>query len=227
MNDLETLLNQSAVRHQHHLCPRQVLGVRIGMYAGDLFGLELPQIDKRLFAFVETDGCMTDGIAVATGCWWGRRTMRLIDYGKSAATFVDTLTARAVRVAPTRESRARAAHYAPDAPDRWHAQLEAYQIMPTEELLQAREVELTVSLQALISQHGRRVVCAECGEDIINEREVRRDGRNLCRACADEAYYKNGQTERGQDALASPARGVRSGTVVTFPLSLHPTGREH
>ncbi len=227
MNDLKTLLNQSAVRHQHHVCPRQVLGVRIGMYAGDLFELELPQIDKRLFAFVETDGCMTDGIAVATGCWWGRRTMRLIDYGKSAATFVDTLTDRAVRVAPTRESRERAAHYAPDAPDRWHAQLEAYQIMPTEELLQTREVELTVSLKALISQHGRRVVCAECSEDIINEREVRRDGRNLCRACADEAYYKNGQTGRGQDALASSARGVRLGTVVTFPLSLHPTGREH
>ncbi len=213
MNDFETLLNQSAERHQHHLCPRQVLGVRIGMYAGELFGLALPQSDKRLFAFVETDGCMTDGIAVATGCWWGRRTMRLIDYGKTAATFVDTLTERAVRVAPTRESRQRAARYAPNAPDRWHAQLEAYQIMPAEELLQAREVELTVSLKALISQHGRRVVCADCGEDIINEREVRRDGRTLCRACADEAYYISGQIERGQDALSASAIGVRLGEL--------------
>ena len=69
MNDLETLLKQSAERHQQHLCPRQVLGVRMGIYAGELFGLDLPQTDKRLFAFVETDGCLTDGIAVATGCW--------------------------------------------------------------------------------------------------------------------------------------------------------------
>ncbi len=213
MDDLQILLNATAGRHQHHLCPRQVLGVRIGMYAGELFGLALPQIDKRLFAFVETDGCMTDGIAVATGCWWGRRTMRLIDYGKTAATFVDTETDRAIRIAPARESRQRAARYAPDAPDRWHAQLEAYQIMPAKELLQAREVELTVSLKALISQHGRRVVCAECGEDIINKREVRRDDRTLCRACADEAYYMSGQIERGQDALSAPAIGVRLGVL--------------
>jgi formylmethanofuran dehydrogenase subunit E len=189
MNDLATLLNQSAARHQHHLCPRQVLGVRMGMYAGELFGLDLPQTDKRLFAFVETDGCLTDGIAVATGCWLGRRTMRLVDYGKTAATFVDTQTERAIRIAPSFESRTRAAHYAPDAPDRWHAQLAAYQIMPTDELLTAREVSLTESLAAIISQHGRRVICDKCGEDVINEREVKQDNQVLCRACADKAYY--------------------------------------
>ena len=141
---------------------------------------------------------MTDGIAVATGCWWGRRTMHLIDYGKPAATFVDRETRRAVRISPALQSRTRATHYAPGAPDRWHAQLEAYQIMPTQELLQAREVRLTVSLDALVSQHGRRVVCANCGEDIINERQVNRDGLILCRACASGAYYK---TAHGEHAL--------------------------
>ena len=189
MDDLETLLNQSAARHQHHLCPRQVLGVRMGMYAGELFGLDLPQTDKRLFAFVETDGCLTDGIAVATGCWLGRRTMRLVDYGKTAATFVDTQTECAIRIAPSFESRTRAAHYAPEASDRWHAQLAAYQIMPTDELLTAREVSLAESLATIISQHGRRVVCEKCGEDIINEREVKQGDQALCRACADQAYY--------------------------------------
>ena len=195
MDVLETLLIQSADLHQHHLCPRQVLGVRIGLYAGELFGLELPQSDKHLFAFVETDGCMTDGIAVATGCWWGRRTMHLIDYGKPAATFVDRETRRAVRISPALQSRTRATHYAPGAPDRWHAQLEAYQIMPTQELLQAREVRLTVSLDALVSQHGRRVVCSNCGEDIINERQVNRDAITLCRACASGAYYEPAHEE--------------------------------
>ncbi len=189
MNDLETLLNLTAERHQHHLCPRQVLGVRMGMYAGKLFDLDLPQTDKRLFAFVETDGCLTDGIAVATGCWWGRRTMRLIDYGKTAATFVDTRTNRAIRIAPSFESRVRAVHLAPEAPDRWHAQLAAYQIMPIDELLTAREVSLTESLAAIISRHGGRVVCEKCGEDIINEREVKQATQVLCRACADKAYY--------------------------------------
>jgi len=189
MQDLQTLLNACTERHHHHLCPRQVLGVRMGMYAADLFALDLPQVDKRLFAFVETDGCLVDGIAVATGCWVGNRTMRVIDYGKSAATFVDTMSQRAIRISPARASRTRALTYAPNAPDRWHAQLEAYQRMPANELLEARAVTLTVSLEQIISQHGKRVVCEECGEDIINEREVRRVGQVLCRACAAGAYY--------------------------------------
>jgi len=189
MPDLKTLLEASAARHHQHLCPRQVLGVRIGLYAGELFDLGLPQDDKRLFAFVETDGCLTDGIAVATGCTVGRRTMYLIDYGKTAATFVDTVTGRALRLTPHPQARTRAWHYAPEAPDRWHAQLIAYQRMPTAELLLVQEVTLNVSLVAIISQPGRRVVCERCGEDIINERQVRRDGQLLCRACAEGAYY--------------------------------------
>lgn len=190
MPDLKNLLDQSAHFHSQHLCPRQVLGVRMGIYAGQMLGLDLPQTDKRLFAFVETDGCLIDGIVAATGCAVGHRTMRVMDYGKSAATFVDTLTAHTIRITPARESRARALQYALDAPDRWHAQLEAYQVMPANELFVAQAVTLTVSLKQIISQHGHRVVCERCGEDIINEREVRVDGEILCRACALGAYYQ-------------------------------------
>jgi formylmethanofuran dehydrogenase subunit E len=189
MRDLTSLLKASAEHHHDHLCPRQVLGVRMGLYAGELLGLSLPSPEKRLFVFVETDGCFTDGIAVATGCWWGNRTMQLVDYGKTAATFVDVQTERAIRISPSIESRARARDYAPQAPDRWHAQLAAYQVMPDAELLNAREVVLSVSLKEIISRHGGRVICAECGEDIIDEREMRRGGIILCRACASGAYY--------------------------------------
>src|SRR5215210_7732568 len=94
---LAQFLERTAALHDH-LCPRQVLGVRIGMYAADLFGLDLPQSDKRLFTFVETDGCFADGVSVSTGCWMGHRTMRAIDYGKVAATFVDTRSMRSIRV---------------------------------------------------------------------------------------------------------------------------------
>ena len=34
-----------------------------------------------------------------------------------------------------------------------------------------------------------RAVCAECGEGIQFRREVLREGRVLCRACAGERYY--------------------------------------
>lgn len=189
MLELKDLLARSASHHHDHLCPRQVLGVRMGMYTSELLDIALPQNDKRVFAFVETDGCLIDGISVATGCWVGNRTMRVVDYGKSAATFVDTPTGRAIRITASREARTRALDYAPGALDRWHAQLAAYQIMPANELLVAQEVELTVALKEIISQHGKRVVCEKCGEDIINDRQVHIAGRTFCRACAHGAYY--------------------------------------
>lgn len=188
MAQLLDLLKQAETLHQH-LCPRQVLGVRMGMLIGDLLELELPQKDKRLFTFVETDGCFADGLAVATGCTLGHRTMRLMDYGKTAATFVNTMTDRAIRVYPHPSSRAAAANYCPDAKSHWHAMLTAYQQIPAAELFSWQPVELTIDLKALISRHGMRVSCTVCGEDIINERELMVDGQPVCRACAGDAYY--------------------------------------
>jgi formylmethanofuran dehydrogenase subunit E len=54
------------------------------MLAGELLDLDLPQTDKRLFAFAESDGCGTGGVSVATGCWDDRRTLRVMDFGKLA-----------------------------------------------------------------------------------------------------------------------------------------------
>lgn len=187
MADLQTLLNDTAALH-NHLCPRQVLGVRMGMYAADLLQLDLPQTDKRLYAFIETDGCFADGVSVATGCWLGRRTMRLMDYGKVAATFVDTQTERAIRIWPHALSRDRAADY-DCSPSHWQAQLEAYQIMPADELLSACEVTLTVCMKTIISRPGIRVNCAICGEEILNEREQIRDGKVVCLSCAEGGYW--------------------------------------
>ncbi|MGB9754041.1 MAG: formylmethanofuran dehydrogenase [Roseiflexus castenholzii] len=212
---LDDILERSAALHRH-LCPRQTLGARMGMLAGRLLGLELPQTNKRLFTFVETDGCFADGVSVATGCWLGRRTMRLIDYGKVAATFVDTRTRQAVRIRPHPQARLEARRYAPHAKSRWHAYLDAYRIMPDDVLLEARRVELTLDLDRLISRPGARVVCDECGEEIINEREVHREGQILCRGCAcgEERYYSS-DNESGTGSLAEPSlvRFVPSGRI--------------
>jgi formylmethanofuran dehydrogenase subunit E len=191
--DLQSFLKEVATMHRH-LCPRQVLGVRMGMYAGELLRLELPQQDKRLYAFVETDGCFVDGITVATRCSVGHRTLRLVDYGKVAATFVDTKTGNAVRIWPDSRCRARAANYAPSAPNRWRAQLDAYQTMPTTELLTACEVELLIDLEALIARPGVRTNCGDCGEEILNQREVIRGSKVLCQSCADGGYIRFART---------------------------------
>jgi formylmethanofuran dehydrogenase subunit E len=188
MTTLDEVLTRLKSMHDH-LCPRQVLGARAGMLAAEQFGLAVPQTDKRLFAFVEIDGCFADGLAVASGCCIGHRTMRVQDYGKVAATVVDTESGRAVRIRPHPQARVRAWHYAADGRDHWHAMLAAYQIMPACELLEAKTVRLTVALEQIISREGLRAGCARCGEEIFNEREVRIEGDALCRACAGAAYY--------------------------------------
>ncbi len=185
---LAELLSATAGLHPH-LCPRQVLGVRMGLYAGTLLSLDLPQLDKRLFTFVETDGCFVDGVAVATNCWVGRRTLRVEDYGKVAATFVDTQTGHAIRLHPHALARQRARQFAPEAEGKWEAMLLGYQRMPEEELFQVQTVELALSLDRLLSRPGQRTRCENCGEEILNERQVLRAGQVLCRACAGNAYY--------------------------------------
>ncbi len=186
---LKTVLQNLDGVHRH-LCPRQVLGARIALFAGENLDLELPREDKRLFVFMETDGCAVDGVAVSTGCSVGRRTMRIMDYGKVAATFVDTRSGEAVRIVPRTGIRANAHNYAPEAQNRWTAQLEGYQVMPAHELLLAEPVQLTVDLERLISRAGVRVNCEVCGEEIMNEREVVREGLVFCRSCAGDAYFE-------------------------------------
>lgn len=186
---LPALLKQSAALHRH-LCPRQVLGIRMGLLAGQLLDLELPQTKtKRLFVFMETDGCAADGVAVATGCWVGHRTLRIVHYGKVAATFADRRTGLAFRIAPRPEARHAAVEALPRAESRWQAMLEAYQWLPDATLLQAGQVTLADDLEHLISRPSARAVCQRCGEEIFNDLEILVDGETLCRSCAGPSYF--------------------------------------
>jgi formylmethanofuran dehydrogenase subunit E len=116
--------------------------------------------------------------------------MQVLDYGKIGATFVDTKTERAVRITPHPEVRRAVSRYAQHVDDHWQAYLEAYQIMPSNELLMAQPVQLTVSMQAIISREDARARCGGCGEEIFNEREVQVENQVLCRACAGDSYFE-------------------------------------
>ncbi|MBI2759132.1 MAG: TraR/DksA C4-type zinc finger protein [Chloroflexi bacterium] len=187
--NLQPLLEKSSRGHSH-LCPRQILGVRIGLTGMSAIGFDAPPAGKRLLLITETDGCFADGLSAATGCTVGHRTLRVEDYGKVAAVFVDVKTARAVRVAPVLDIRQRAYAYAPNESRHYFAQMQAYQIMPDHELLTITEVQLAAPIEAIVSRPGLRVDCDVCGEEIMNEREIQQDGLILCRACAHGGYYR-------------------------------------
>jgi len=209
MKMLVELLAESSTLHRH-LCPRQVLGVRMGMLAGELLGIDLPQSDKRLLTIVETDGCFTTGVSVATNCWVGRRTLRVEDYGKVAATFVDTQRSTCVRMVPHPNAREHAAAHAPEAGNKWEAMLLGYQRMALADLFTWQPVTLVTPIEAIISRAGMQARCAHCGEEILNEREVRVGEVTLCRPCAVGGYYRT--------CAASKVPGV----TATWPMALVP-----
>ena len=189
MKDLQSLLEKSS-QHHSHLCPRQILGVRIGLAGLAALNLEPNFCGKRLLVILESDSCFADGVTAATNCTVGHRTLRVEDYGKVAATFVDTKTGKAVRVAPVLDVRQQACACCPEESRNYFAQMRAYQIMPDEKLLTITEVQLVTPVQQIVSRPGVRVDCDVCGEEIMNEREVKREGLSLCRACAGQSYYQ-------------------------------------
>jgi len=189
MYDLRPYLEESRKRHSH-LCPRLVLGVRMALVGAQALGLAIPRQDKNLLVIAETDGCFLDGLEVTAGVSPGHRTLRIEDYGKVAATFVDVRTGAAVRLAPRPDVRLRARDYAPDENRHYFAQLTGYQIMPGEALFSITSVVLSTPVVDLISRAGVRTSCVGCGEEIINEREIVVDGAVYCRACWGPAYYQ-------------------------------------
>jgi len=188
MKDISTLLEISARNHSH-LCPRQVLGVRIGLAGMKALGFDKPPAKKELLVISETDGCFVDGVITATDCTVGHRTLRVEDYGKVAVTFVDTRSGRAARVAPRLDIREQASSFSVDEPRHYFAQMQAYQFMTDEEMLTEQEVFLTIPIEQIISHPGMRVNCNVCGEEVMNEREIRQNGLTLCQVCAGNAYY--------------------------------------
>src|ERR1035441_874905 len=159
-----------------HLCAGQILGLRMAMHGVKLLGLDDPvgKDRKRLVCVVEIDRCMTDAIAVVTGCRLGKRALKFRDWGKVAATFVDLETGKAVRIAAKESSKALARQMHPEIESKNQQQMLAYREMLTDDLFAVQRVNVNVPPEELPGYKGERIVCAECGEGINFQREVLR-----------------------------------------------------
>jgi formylmethanofuran dehydrogenase subunit E len=185
-----------AVRFHGHLCPGQVLGVRMVRAGCRALGIGEPRrAGKRLVVLVEIDRCATDAIQALTGVSLGKRTLKHLDYGKMAATFADVVTGEAVRVVARDDARERAAAWAPGEPDPRRAQTAAYRVMPEDVLLRLVPEDVLLRLEPVVVYAGWldrrrvRVACEGCGEGVNYERGVRVGGRLLCRPCSGDSYY--------------------------------------
>jgi formylmethanofuran dehydrogenase subunit E len=185
-------LHLAAAEKAHgHLCAGQVLGVRLAMLGLEKLGITDPRGKdrKRLVTFVEIDRCATDAISLVTGCRLGKRALKFRDWGKMAATFVDLETGRAVRIAARESSKKLAREMHPELESKNQQQMLAYREMKEEDLFTVEWVKVDLPPEEFPGYKAERTVCALCGEGINFRREVLRDGKVLCRACAGERYY--------------------------------------
>lgn len=191
MKSLDEYLSDAAVAHGH-LCAGQVLGVRMAMLGLAQLGIDDPRGKdrKRLITFVEIDRCATDAVAVVTGCRLGKRALKFRDWGKVAATFVDLAGNKAVRISASESSKDLARRMHPEIENKNQQQMLAYREMPDSDLFDIQWVRVLINPEELPGYKGQRVVCDCCGEGINFRKEVHRNGRVLCRACAGERYYE-------------------------------------
>ncbi|MEJ2642903.1 MAG: FmdE family protein [Desulfosarcinaceae bacterium] len=216
MQGFETLLRGSADAHGH-LCPGQVVGVRMAMLGCDLIGLdnprEMPQI-KKLIVYVEIDRCAADAIAYVTGVKLGRRSLKFMDYGIMAATFVNLQSRTAFRIVSTESARDLAAAYAPEIGDPHQQQTEAYIRMPDEVLFDVQRVRVDVAFNDMPGPSRFKAVCQRCGQVVRDKKEILKGGRVLCRPCAQGAYFspfeRDGADQPGASATSFTAETGRA-----------------
>lgn len=190
MKSLDEHLRDAEAAHGH-LCAGQVLGVRLAMLGLTMLGIDDPRGKdrKRLVTVVEIDRCVTDAVAVVTGCRLGKRALKFRDWGKVAATFVDLSEGKAVRIAAKESSKLQAKQMHPEIADKNQQQMLAYREISDEDLFTTQWVTVELPPEEFPGYKGERIVCEMCGEGINFRREVTRDGKVLCRGCAGEQYY--------------------------------------
>lgn len=189
--DFDTLLQES-VRVHGHLCAGQVLGVRLSILGLKLLGIADPKGRQRkeFLVYVEIDRCATDAIQSVTGATLGKRSLKFLDFGKMAATFVRISDGMGYRILAREETRELANRYCPDIEDKYRRQLEAYKRMTDDELFSVQRVHVKIPEYDLPGRPLRRVPCSRCGEYVQDCRDVQRDGEILCKNCLNGGYYQ-------------------------------------
>ena len=189
--DFDALLEESVKAHGH-LCPGQVLGVRMAIAGLAFIGINDPRGAQRkdFLVYVEIDRCATDAIGSVTGATLGKRSLKFVDYGKMAASFLNLTTGRAVRIVAKETARDMARNLFPGIEDKYDAQTAAYRQMPDKELFDWMDVIIMVAPKDMPGRPLKRVRCDRCGEYVQDLRDISIDSETLCIPCAKGGYYR-------------------------------------
>ncbi|MDM7203059.1 MAG: FmdE family protein [Thermodesulfobacteriaceae bacterium] len=187
---LEELLLLCKEKHGH-LCAGQVLGARLSLLGLELINIKDPygKDRKKFLVYVEIDRCATDAIQTVTGVSLGKRTMKFLDYGIMAATFLNLETKEAYRIVVKEEAKKKAKEYLPQIENASQRELMAYKVMPLEELFDVRKVRVLLDELDLPGKPRKKIVCSKCGIVVRDGKEIWIDGEPYCKICAGGGYF--------------------------------------
>ena len=216
MEPIKDLLQQYKLTYGN-ICPGTLLALRMVVLGCALLGIEDPRgVDRdKLVVWVEIDRWLADAVEAVTGVRLGKRTLKFLDYGKLAATFLNRETGKAVRIVALESSRRLADLRHPEIEDKYERQMQAYREAAEEELFGIYDVEVHVRAKDLPGHPRSRVTCQKCGEGVNDGREISLpDNIRLCRSCIYGTYYthNSADTKRyGRATVAVSARGAGDG----------------
>jgi formylmethanofuran dehydrogenase subunit E len=192
MKRIGHLLEQHEKTHGT-LCPGTLLALRMTVLGCALTGIEDPRGADRnkLIVWVEIDRWLGDAVETVTGARLGNRTLKFLDYGKLAASFLNRETGKAVRIVALESSRRLADLRHPEIEDKCERQMRTYREAAEEELFAVTDVEVQVRAKDLPGHPRSRVICSKCGDGVNDGREISLPDRiTLCRPCVYGTYYQ-------------------------------------
>jgi formylmethanofuran dehydrogenase subunit E len=126
---------------------------------------------------------MTDAVQIVSGCTIGKRTLKLIDYGRFAATFYKISAGEGIRIVDNDIQNQ-------DEEESREHLVNRLINTPNEELFTIRRVKLQLKKTDLPGKHFDKIRCPICNEIVKDGKYIVRNGVGICKACAEESYYE-------------------------------------
>jgi molybdopterin-guanine dinucleotide biosynthesis protein MobB len=176
---------RAASAGEAHVCPESVVGARLLMAAAAAMAVPAEQLSHAARVTIETAGCAAGALQAL--CASG---VRVLDYGKLAATFSDPATDRTLRVV-VRPEAARALllnnQTTAGAAVGILAALESRALFTVAEAHDFRFGSKQTAPQP------RSVTCTSCGDEVFGGRQVMTELGPRCRPCSAEVCTRNAE----------------------------------
>ena len=201
-NNRTDLLMLEAVQMHGHFCPGLAMGVMSAVYAMRYLQATSDGMND-LLAITETNNCFSDGVQWVTGCSFGNKSLIYRDVGKTAFT-LSRRDGKGIRIC----SKHTSINVFPEFSEYYKkvviendqdpqtvmtykklALESAFGTLniPFDDLFIVQDVKIQIPQYAVIRES---IVCSTCGESVMANRTVEKNGQSYCYNCCGKNYME-------------------------------------